>query len=158
MSTYIPGVEKLPGPRARPAVLLVGGGARWATFVAAAGAVAEPRSEGADAAGAVLAAESSPCKVLVGEGARWATIVAAAGAPAAPWSEGADAAGAKLTAESSPCNMLVGGGARWATNRRCIGGFCRALVTPGGYDKNRCETGVGDGWKNPVDQDGARRW
>ena len=98
-----------------PCTVLVGGGARWGKFVAAAGAAAEPWPEWADAAGAVLAAEPSPCQVFVRGGARWATIVAAAGAAAEPWPEGVDAAGAVLTAESSPCKMLVGGGARWAT-------------------------------------------
>ena len=42
--------------------------------------------EGADTAGSVVAAGSSPClcKTIVGRGASWATVVAAAGASAAP--------------------------------------------------------------------------
>ena len=70
--------------------------------------LADPYRCGADAAGSVITAESSPCEVLVGGGARWATIVAAAGASAEPWPEGADAAGTVLAAESSPCKALVG--------------------------------------------------
>ena len=45
-----------------------------------------PGVEGADAAGSVITAESSPCIVSVGRGARWAITVAAAGASAEPWS------------------------------------------------------------------------
>ena len=43
-----------------------------------------PGDGGADAAGSVITAESSPCKALVRREARWATVVAVAGASAEP--------------------------------------------------------------------------
>ena len=94
-----------------------------------------PGGDGADAAGSVITAESSPCKVLVGGGARWATIIAAAGSPAEPRPEGADAAGAVITAESSPCQVLVGGGARLATIVAAAGASAEPWSRPEGTTK-----------------------
>ena len=89
-----------------------------------------PWPEGADAAEAVLTAESYPCKVLVGGGARWDRR--RSGASALPWPRGADAAGAVLRAESCPCKVLVGGGAGWATIVATAG--ASALPWPEGAD------------------------
>ena len=49
-----------------------------------AGGARSPGSEGTDAAGSVIAADSAPCEVLDGEGACWATVVAASDASADP--------------------------------------------------------------------------
>ena len=56
----------------------------------AVGGAGSPGDEGADAAGSMVAAESTSCEVLVGEGTCWATAVAAAGSSAelVPPSEG----------------------------------------------------------------------
>ena len=69
-----------------PCKVLVEGGAREATIVAAAGVSAKPWREGENADEAVLTAESPPCKVIIGGGARLATVIAAKEASAESWS------------------------------------------------------------------------